>query len=204
MKKTIWGISLAAILVIVVYGIFGVIGLVPLPKAITRMFGNSDDELTDMERIPQIIQEEYPTDVILLGEEIAFEANLPVRTITEVTESSLNSGEAYQYTFFIVNDLNSEIQLTKDEVDLIAKKISQPNFCLAYLGSQYSTAWDDPGQYIANLDGNLFCRYFISGEQPRRCVGAWTQDDQAALEQYPYMLGNSMLYEIEAYLLEVN
>lgn len=204
MKKSVWIISLVAVLAIVVYGILGVLGLVPLPEAITGMFSGSDDELTDMERIPQIIQDEYPTELILLGEEIAFETNLPVRTITEVTEASLKSGEEYQYTFFIVNDLNNQIQLTKDEVDLIAKKISQPNFCLTYLGSQYSSTWDDPNQYVANLDGNLFCRYFILGEQPRRCIGAWTQDDQAALEQYPYMLGNTMLYEIEAYLLEVN
>lgn len=191
-------------IVIVVYGVCGALGIVPLPKFITKTFSQVNEELTDMERIAAIIQKEHPTELILLGEDIIFETGIPVTKISSVTEASLKRPAKYENTFFIINDLKGDVQLTEEEIGLLSEKISHPNFCLVYLGTKYISSWDDPNQYIANLDGNLSWRYYQLDGQPRRYIGAWTQSEQSISKQYPYMLGNALLYEIEAYLIEIN
>lgn len=204
MKKKIIISLVIVVAAMVAYGIFGVLGIVPLPKFITEILSHSNENLTDMERIPIIIQEEHPTELILLGEDISFEVNVPVRKITDITEDSLKRSEGYDHTFFIINDLNGTVQLTEEDIAFLAEQISHPNFCLSYFGTKYSSAWDDPNQYIASLDGNLSWRYYQLDRQPRRYIGAWTVNEQMMLKEYPYMLGNVLLYEIEAYLLEIN
>ena len=105
MKKKIIIFIVIVLAAVAVYGIFGALGVVPLPKFITEIFSRSNEQLTDMERIPIIIQEEHPTELILLGEDISFEVNVPVRKITDITEVSLKRSEGYDHSFFIINDL---------------------------------------------------------------------------------------------------
>ncbi len=202
--KKVFIISLIFVVVIVVYGVCGALGIVSLPKFITETFSQGNEELTDIERIANIIQKEHPTELILLGEDITFETGIPVRKISSVTEDSLKRASNYENTFFIINDLKGDVQLTEEEIGLLAEKISHPNFCLVYFGTKYSSAWDDSNQYIANLDDNLSWKYYQLDGKPRRYIGAWTQNEQSISKQYPYMLGNTLLYEIEAYLIEIN
>ncbi len=203
MKKKIF-IVLIFVEVIVVYGIFGAFGIVSLPKFITETFSQTNKEPTDIERISTIIQKEHPTELILLGEDITFETGIPVRKISCVTDDLLKRGTNYEHTFFIINDLKDDVQLTEEEIDLLAEKISQPNFCLVYLGTKYNSSWNEPNEHITNLDGNLSWRYYQLDGQLRRYIGGWTQDDQNVSKEYPYMLSNSLLYEIDAYLSEIN
>ena len=204
MKRKVFIISLIFIVVFVVYSICVAFGIVSLPKFITETFSQGNEELTDMERIATIIQKEYPTELILLGEDIIFETGIPVTKISSVTETSLKRSANYEHTFFIINDLKDNVQITEEEIGLLSEKISHPNFCLVYLGTKYNSLWDEPNQYIANLEGNLSWRYYQLDGQPRRYIGAWTQNEQSISKQYPHMLGNALLYEIEAYLIEIN
>ena len=204
MKKKIIIFIVIVLAAVAAYSIFGALGVVPLPKFITETLSRSNEQLTDMERIPIIIQEEHPTELILLGDDIPFEVSVPVRKITDITEDSLKRSEGYDHSFFIINDLNGTVQLTEEDIALLAEQISHPDFCLSYFGTKYSSVWDDPNQYIASLKGNLSWKYYQLDGQPRRYIGAWTQNEQMMLKEYPYMLGNILLYEIEAYLIEIN
>ena len=69
-----------------------------------------------------------------------------------------------------------------------------------YLGTKYSSTWDDDSYGIANVDGNLCYIYYSWDGVPTRNIGAWNITDQENLDEYPLSLGEALLYSIEGYL----
>ncbi len=203
-KKVILLIVASVAAVIVVCIALVVAGVIPLPQAIAGELDNADDELGEIGRISKLITKTHPTDIVVLGKEISFQVDVSTRKVDEATEENLTRKDGCKYTFFIINDLDNEVNLTDEEIAFIAEKINSENFCLAYLGEKYSTVWDDPEQYVANVEGNLWFRYNQVDDEPHRAIGAWNKEEQEQLSQYPYMLGDVVLYEIEAFLISLN
>ena len=188
--------------------IYCVLGLttdvVPFPNALKEILGDSDSELTDIERIALVIKQEHPTDVIVLGDNVQFQAEIDTRNISKVTEEQLKKEKNYEQTFLIINDLNNKVKLSDEEINLLKSKIAIEGFCLYYLGTQYSTVWDDPTQYVVDVEGNLAWKYYQVDGNPQRSVGSWTRNEQSVLEEYPSMLGDAILYEIDNFLKAIN
>lgn len=205
MKKKVGIIIVIVIVAIIIFLIASVLFQADLiPTSIREKLTGSSTELTDMKKIQKIITETYKTDVVVIGDDISFSEEVPYRKVTVINEDTLKRKENCEYTIFIINDVSEKVSISSEEQKLIGKLISEDRFCLIYIGSKYSTMWDDSTQGIASVDGNLFYMYYSVDGSPRRNIGAWTEQDQEQLEKYPDALGDTLMYNFEYYLEEIN
>lgn len=202
MKRKIARIVGCFLAALALYSVLGLFGVFPFPFRLGM--GTTPNDMTDIERIKLMLKNTYPTDILVMGDAIPFGDDVSYRKVDRITEEALQKNENCSYTFVFINDLNTSVQLTEDEINLLADKISTEDFCLVYLGETYAAAWDLPDQPIATVEGNLGYRYFTVRGLPRRSMGAWCEEEQELYETYPDIFPQAMLYEIEAYLLEVN
>ena len=199
MKKKI-GIVVAIILLTLL--VFVLVGVV-LPMGFSFLSFN-DTELTDIEKIQKVITETHKTDVLLMGKDIQFSTNVPCRKIATISEAELERVDECQYTILIINDMSDNVDLSVDDQEILKNLIAENDFCLIYLGSKYSTTWDDPTQPLASVEGNLFYMYYSIDGQPYSNIGSWRVQDQEQLEMYPDSLGETLMYSFEYYLECVN
>lgn len=202
-KKLVLTISVIVLIVLLIYTILGLTGKIRFPSFMDNILGNSD-EMPDLERIPNMIKETHPTDIIILGDNIFFDRDVKNRQIDCINEENLYSESMYTYTFLVINDLNDTVELDEKEIELLSDKISMNGFCLVYLGKKYSTVWDSDTDAIAYVPGNLSYMYYSIDGYSRRSIGAWGAQEQELFKEYPNLLGDSLLYLIEEYLIDVN
>lgn len=157
-----------------------------------------DNEMTDLERISKVLSTTKPTSVFVRGDIVDFSGYCEGISINQISLDTIESDK--EYTVIVINDLNDNVSLSDDEIKLTKELIGQNNIMLAYLGKKYSTTWDDPTKGIASIEGNLCYIYYSWDGVPSRNIGMWTQSDQDLLSQYPFSLGESLLYAIEEYL----
>lgn len=158
----------------------------------------NDNELSDIDRISKILTTTRKTDIFIKGEKINFNDKVSTKQIDKITMSEIN--EKNDYTVIIINDLDDNIQLLEDEIALLKGLICKNNYMLIYLGEKYSTTWDDTSYGIANVKGNLCYIYYSWDGIPTRNIGAWNISDQETIQEYPLLLGETLLYSIEEYL----
>lgn len=205
MKKKIGIVMVITIIAIIICVIVSIVFQANLlPTSITEKIIGSGSELTDMKKIQKIITDTHKTDVVVLGDDISFSEEVPYRKVTAITQDTLKRTEDCQYSIFIINDVSEKVTISSEEQKLIDKLISQDGFCLIYIGTNYSTMWDQSNEAIASVEGNLFYMYYSIDGTPRRNIGAWTEQDQEQLEKYPDSLGDTLMYNFEYYLEEVN
>lgn len=156
------------------------------------------DTVTDYDRIAKIMVTTRKTDVFIVGETIDFNDRVETRVIDEVTESKIDgSGD---YKVIIINDLNDEVVLSEKEIEYIRDLIEKDYYMIVYLGAKYSATWDDSTYGIANVEGNLCYIYYSWDGEKNRNIGLWNDSEQEMAEEYPLMLGESLLLGIEEYL----
>lgn len=178
---------------IVIVGI--VIGFIKVPFLVDE---NNSDE-TDMDRISRVMKTTRPTDIFILGEEILFEVDVNINQISKISKEEISTDKSYKV--IIINDLNDSITLSTEEIEAARELINKNGYFLIYLGEKYSTTWDKTDEGIANLNGNLCFAYCSWDGQARRNIGSWLKSDQEEIEEYPYSLGQALLYCIEEFLM---
>ena len=190
--------------VLLLYIIFAVIGIFPFPQFIKEMFENPQDSMSEPERIARIIQDTYPTDIMIYGEDISFGVSVPERYIDRITEETLARKDNCEYSFLVINDLSDTVTLSNAQMDLLKKEIRKDHFCLMYLGRKYASAWDSPDSPHADAEGNLSYSYFWLNNSVKKCIGTWREKDEEDRLSYPETLGDSILFEIELYLQDIH
>lgn len=191
-KNKIITLSIILIVAVSIVGICFLIGIFKIPKL-------NNNEESDMDRMKKIMETTRPTDVFVLGKEILFETEIKVNNISKLSEEQIKSNKDYKVV--IINDLDSAVNLSDEEIEYASELMNKNGYCIIYLGEKYSSTWDRPEQGIANLSENLSYVYYSWDGQPTRNIGNWLQSDNDELEKYPYMLGQALMYSIEDYLL---
>lgn len=190
-KNTLVVIILTAIIAVGVY--FGM-GTIKVGNA-GKSFDNN--EMNDMERISKMLKESRPTDILVYGDKIELE-NINVKIIHEINENALKTTKDYKV--IIVNDLKDNVSLDAAQIEFLGNEIKNNGVLLIYLGTKYSTQWDNKENGVANLESNLCFAYYSWDGEEKRNIGYWLKEDQENLEKYPFSLGESILYCIEEYM----
>lgn len=197
-RKIFYTVIIAITLIILIIVLGMIIGIIKAPDFLK----SDDNELDDMERLKIVFEKSIPTDIVILGDDIKFECDLEHRTITDLNIDSLKHEKKYQV--IILNDLDDSITLSEENISLLSDLIAEDGTLLIYLGEKYSKTFDDPSQYIADVEDNLYFSYYLGSQGPQRCIGNWCASDQEQSQTYPYMLGQTIMYAIESYLDDVN
>ena len=198
--KSILFILFAALL----YIALGFLGILPLPQSFKNLFRESPESISSTERIAKMIQDTYPTDLMIYGDDVLFEMQVPARKLEAITEDSLSIKDGCKYAFLVINDLANTVQLSDAENEMLKEELRKDGFCLFYLGEKYADVWRDPSGYTVSSPGNLSYQYYMKAGTLRRGIGAWEAGNEEYLNLNPYALGDTVLFEIEDFLRQIN
>ncbi len=200
-KKVCLLILIVMLVIAFIYVCGFLLGIFHIPSFMANLFIDETTE-NDIQKAARVIQENFDTDIVICGEEIKFKEEVVLSYVDEITNELVeNEG---QYKVIVINDLDSSVRLSDSEQLLLHDFIKEEGNVLIYLGVQYKECFDEEDMPIANSDDNLAYMYYTLEGYPRRVIGVWTQEEQDMLAEYPYILGNSILYAIEDYIIEMN
>lgn len=150
--------------------------------------GIYDDEI-------KILNDNYPSDIIVYGEDVGFDEDLKFRTISELSRASLTSASKYKYTFLVINDRKGELSITDDEFQLCKELCDEQNLNFFYIGEQYLYHLKDFGFYDSLYADNLCgIGYVVSPFGHTGMEGFWTETEEELYSDNPRLLGQVLAY----------
>ena len=70
-----------------------------------------------------IVNENFPSDIVIYGEEIKFREELKYRNIDKIDEANMIQ-DSYEFRFLVINDRLGNVVLTKEDAALILELIT--------------------------------------------------------------------------------
>lgn len=143
----------------------------------------------------KVLNDSYPSDIIVYGEDVGFDSKLKFRTITEITESNLTSDSKYKYTFFVINDREGKLNISDEEFTLCKKMCDGKNMNFFYIGEQYLSHLKNFGFYDSLYADNLLgIAYVIAPTGFATIQGFWTTEEEEHYQGNSGLLGQILAY----------
>lgn len=131
----------------------------------------------------KMLTETYPTDIIVYGNNIDFDKEIPSRKVDELDANVIyDDGEDYFYRVLIINDLEDELTFDEDDWEVIDQCIEK-GCNLFYLGTQYLEVIKD--RYNCNMglnDTDMFIG--IAHEADNTTIGIYGVWDTETYAKY--------------------
>ncbi len=138
----------------------------------------------------KILNNNFPSDIIVYGEDVGFDDKLNFRTVSELSEDSLKSNSEYRYTFLVINDREGKLKITDEEFQLCKKMCEDHNLNFYYIGSQYLLHLKDFGFHDGlYADDSCGIGYVISPFGYATIQGIWTMTEEEYYLNSPELLG---------------
>lgn len=156
-----------------------------------------NDILDSYDESIAILNQKYPSDIILYGEEIDFRSELNYRTIETLSKESLTSDEKYEYTFLIINDRQGNVKMTDEKIKELKILVDEMNISFYYIGQQYLSNLKDAGFYsnAFNDDYNGIGYVVSPTEKGHASVhGLWTSVEEEHYKKNSELLGQVLVY----------
>lgn len=157
-------------------------------------YGCKENELSTYEQEIIILNEIYPSDIMIYGENISFKDSLKYRMISQISEEELD-GSKFQYHFIIINDLSGSASLTQDEANLIMSYINEKHYTFFYIGSNYEDIFLKSGILEDPISSD--CRGFQTGYEYGWVLSCGTEfittQDIDEFKIYPQLLGECLV-----------
>lgn len=154
-------------------------------------WGSNTEEKDTYDLNIDILNESYPTDIVVYGEDIPFREKLIVRKIDGINENTLKTDKERQ--IIILSDLDGTLDITDNELLLIKNKIDNYECDFYYLGTDLK----DTLQNLKFIDGwpaDDYCvALFNQNTITYQCYGVWTESDKQATDDNRESLGHVLV-----------
>lgn len=158
-------------------------------------FKNSEEdvEMSSTENDLKIVTETFPTKFIVYGDKIEFNEKVNVEYVTDINEDTLAYDENYKYQMVIINDLNSNAEMTDDEwLMLYAKVTNDKRYNCFYLGDEdfeQLSELEIINGLTAFMEGDLSIGFVYEGGTLITVYGTYTKNAT-------YDLSEALLHEM--------
>ena len=184
--------------IIIVSIITGLIALIVLTVFIAPLlFGLPQNFKDSYEQSIYVLNENYPSDIVVLGDDVGFRDKLKYRQITEMTEENLRSEDSFKYTFFVINDRKGTLTLTDEDFALCKKIVDEKAISFYYIGTQYLPQLKKHGFFENEFtDDYMGIAYVLASNPSGRASihGLWT-----SLEEENFLINSELLGEVLVY-----
>lgn len=156
----------------------------------------SDSEIGDTySQNIEILNDRYPTDVVIYGESIIFRDELNYRMIDEITEENLATELSAQV--LIINDLSGNIEIPDGAYNIILKKMADGNMDYYYLGTTKVDMFNKYNLWNKDLEkGDLAIGVAKYNKVVTNFSGVWTEYDANILADNKEGLGSTLVNQI--------
>lgn len=156
-----------------------------------------NDILDSYDEAIVILNEKYPSDIVLYGEEIDFRSELNYRTIETLSKETLISDEKYEYTFLVINDRQGNVKLTDEKIKELKILVDEMNISFYYIGQQYLSNLKEAGFYsnVFNDDYHGIGYVVSPTEKGHASVhGLWTSVEEEHYKSNIELLEQVLVY----------
>lgn len=191
-NKKMIAITCAVIALIVVFGV------IVVRRQLERNVQEGKDSY-DL-RI-DVLNESYPTDIILFGEPIPFREKLIYRTVSQITNETFQTEKEHQV--IILSDLDGTMNISDAELHLIKERVFSYQCSFYYLGTKLQDkllelgfiekAWPEGDYCVALVPTNGRIIYSYDN---------WTEKDKQQTDDSREMVGNLIIIDIVHFLEE--
>lgn len=143
------------------------------------------------------LNENYPSNIILYGEEIDFRSELNYRTIETISKESLTSDEKYEYTFLVINDRHGNLKITDEKIKELKTLVDEMNISFYYIGQQYLPNLKEAGFYSNVYNDDYYGIGYVEAptEKGHASVhGLWTSVEEEHYKNNVELLGQVLVY----------
>lgn len=130
--------------------VLGIVSIIIASAIVVKLYCDRDEGLEINSNVTYIdasycanpndiraLNESYPSDIILYGEDGIFHESLNYRVIDKISESELISEPKFKYTFFVIVDREGKLNITDDEFRIVKNVCDNHNVNFYYIGEQY-------------------------------------------------------------------
>lgn len=159
-------------------------------QPVSNVVGSYDKEI-------KILNESYPSDIMVYGEDVGFDERLIYRTIDTLTEENLKSESKYKYSFLVINDRSGNLKITDEEFELCKMMCDEFDMNFYYIGEQYLTNLKNfgfcRGLYRDDLRGLAYV-IIPNTKEHADVQGFWTTAEEDIITKNPGLLGTALTY----------
>lgn len=151
-----------------------------------------------------IVNENFPSDIVIYGEEIKFREKLKYRNIDKIDEKNIIQ-DSYEFSFLVINDRFGNAVLTEEDVALILELIMQRRLMgFYYIGTAKLDIFQDVGIIQNELSSSAcaFCTGYTHGFLKYGIEWLY-KNDELAIRQNDEFLGDVLLSRIVS-LIQAN
>ena len=144
-----------------------------------------------------IVNENFPSDIVIYGEEIKFREELKYRNIDKIDEANMIQ-DSYEFRFLVINDRLGNVVLTKEDAALILELIMQRRLMgFYYIGTEKLNMLKDSGIIQNELSSSAcaFCTGYAHGFLKYGIEWLY-KNDELAIRQNDEFLGDVLLSHI--------
>lgn len=144
-----------------------------------------------------IVNENFPSDIMIYGEEMKFREKLRYRNIDKIDEGNVIQ-DSYEFRFLVINDRVGNVVLTEEDTSLILELIMQRRLMgFYYIGTEKLNMFQDCGIIQNELSSSAcaFCTGYSYGFLKYGIEWLY-KSDELAIKQNDEFLGNALLNHI--------
>lgn len=144
-----------------------------------------------------IVNENFPSDIVIYGEEIKFREELKYRNIDKIDEANMIQ-DSYEFRFLVINDRLGNVVLTKEDAALILELIMQRRLMgFYYIGTEKLNMLKDSG-IIQNELSSSACAFYTGYVHGflKYDIEWLYKNDELAIRQNDEFLGDVLLSHI--------
>ncbi len=139
-----------------------------------------------------ILNESFPTDIVVIGEEIPFRDALIIRKIGNITGTALQTNKERQ--IIILSDIDGTLEISDNELLVIKDKLDAHACDFYYLGTTLNDRLISLGFLDTVWPSNDYCIALVNQEGKQlRYTGIWTESDKQATGDNRESLGHVLV-----------
>jgi hypothetical protein len=99
----------------------------------------------------KLVNENYPTEIIVYGDIVEFDHGFVARYIDSISIENLTSDEKYMFSVLVINDLEGNAPVSDEEMQIIKEMFDEENLNLYYFGTNLLGPLKEYGFYSDTL-----------------------------------------------------
>lgn len=172
---------------LIILGIVFVIVVALIVSAV--ILSMEDDEADGYDQAAEGLRVDFNADIMVYGEDAGLRDTVTYRTIDEVSEETLKSGDEHTYKAIILYDYKGTMEISDEELLLIKEYVEEKAYDMFYIGKNYLDDFKRLG-FTAGCPGDAYSLEYLGSINAGKKVqqneygnlyashGLWTDEDE--------------------------
>ena len=177
---------------LIILGIVFVIVVALIVSAV--ILSMEDDEADGYDQAAEGLRVDFNADIMVYGEDAGLRDTVTYRTIDEVSEETLKSGDEHTYKAIILYDYKGTMEISDEELLLIKEYVEEKAYDMFYIGKNYLDDFKRLGFTVGCPEGAYSLEYLGSINEGKKVQqneygnlyashGLWTDKDDAEMKE---------------------